>query len=163
MIERNPKLRVQGGEMPGITMEEAIERTRLRAKRLPDEAPAQPQPTKPTPALRHAVKATDSAPSEVRAAHRTELPAAARPAEITALSTCDDNPVLNELGAAFVLGVSPNLLKKWWQRTQGPDYIQYGRGGPVRYEIKALLYFRDYYKTYLNTKRYPRRELNSNA
>jgi hypothetical protein len=168
-------------------MEEAIEQTRLRAMRLLVEAPAQPQPTKPAPALRPAVNAKDSpstelrtthgidnpltsrpdeagpalrpaaeaavsAPSEVRAAHRTELPAAARPAEPKPLSTCDDNPVLNEQGAAFVLGVSPDLLKKWRQRAQGPDYIQYGPGGPVRYELKALLAFRDYHRIYLSNR-----------
>jgi hypothetical protein len=59
------------------------------------------------------------------------------------LSAYDDNPVLNEAGAAFVLGVSQDLLKKWRQRKQGPDYIQYGHNGPVRYELNALLVFRD--------------------
>jgi len=38
----------------------------------------------------------------------------------------------------------------------GPDYIQFGPGGTVRYELKALLAFRDSYKIYLNSSRYAR-------
>jgi hypothetical protein len=34
------------------------------------------------------------------------------------------------------------LLKKWRQRNQGPDYVQYGPDGPVRYELDALMAFR---------------------
>jgi hypothetical protein len=97
-------------------------------------------------------------PAELRTAQRTELSATALPIKSKPLSECDDNPVLNEQGAAFIVGVSADLLKKWRQRKQGPDYIQYGTGGPVRYEIKALLAFRDEYRVYLSSKRYGHRE-----
>jgi hypothetical protein len=70
------------------------------------------------------------------------------------LSDYDSNPVLDSQGAAFVLGVSVDLLKKWRKRMRGPDYIQYGAAGTVRYELKALMEFRDYYKIYLNPTRY---------
>jgi hypothetical protein len=58
------------------------------------------------------------------------------------LSAFDDNPIFNENSAARFLGISAECLKKWRQRNQGPDYIQYGRGGPVRYELNALMAFR---------------------
>lgn len=56
---------------------------------------------------------------------------------------CDDNPVFNEAGAARLVGISQECLKKWRQRNKGPDYIQYGQGGPIRYELSALSAFRD--------------------
>ena len=55
---------------------------------------------------------------------------------------CNDNPVFNERGAAQLVGISAECLKKWRQRNQGPDYIQYGRNGPIRYELSALRAFR---------------------
>jgi hypothetical protein len=58
----------------------------------------------------------------------------------------DDHPVQNDAGAAFVLGVTAECLKKWRQRKQGPDYIQYGPRSPVRYELNALMEFRDKYR-----------------
>jgi hypothetical protein len=54
----------------------------------------------------------------------------------------DDNPVFNEASAATFLGISAERMKKWRQRNQGPDYLQYGPGGPVRYELNALIAFR---------------------
>ena len=33
-------------------------------------------------------------------------------------------------------------MKKWRQRNQGPDYIQYGKDGTVRYELTALMAYR---------------------
>jgi len=99
-----------------------------------------------------AVPVKISKPAAPRAAQRTEIPATYISIEPKPLSAYDDNPVLNEQGAAFVVGVSADLLKKWRQRKQGPDYLQYGPGGPVRYELKALMAFRDYYKIYLSSR-----------
>lgn len=149
--------------MPSPSLEELLDREARRREALPGGAFKKLLPRKTVPVPPPAVKAKDSPPAGVRAAHRTELPATSSRPEAKSLSTCDDNPVLNEQGAAFVLGVSTDLLKKWRQRTQGPDYIQYGPGGAVRYEIKALLAFRDDYKVYLNSRRYPRREAPSGA
>jgi hypothetical protein len=58
----------------------------------------------------------------------------------------DDNPVFNEASAARFLNISAECIKKWRQRNQGPDYIQYGPGGPVRYELNTLIAFRAAHK-----------------
>ena len=58
------------------------------------------------------------------------------------MSAFDDNPIFNEDGAARFLGISAERMKKWRQRNQGPDYLQYGRGGAVRYDLNALMAFR---------------------
>jgi hypothetical protein len=50
----------------------------------------------------------------------------------------NEDPVFKEAGAAIIVGVSPELLKKWRQRDKGPDYIQYEEGGPVVYPLSAL-------------------------
>jgi len=54
----------------------------------------------------------------------------------------DDDPVFDGRSAGVILGVSEELLKKWRQRGQGPDYIQYGKDGCVRYELTALMAYR---------------------
>jgi len=59
------------------------------------------------------------------------------------LAVINDDPVVSPVAAASILGVTADCLKKWRQRNQGPDYIQYGHNGPVRYAISALLAFRD--------------------
>jgi len=108
------------------------------------------------PQSRTEIGVTGSQPAGVRTANCTELPAKDSPVVSKPLSVYDDNPVLDSQGAAFVLGVSVDLLKKWRKRMLGPDYIQFGPGGTVRYELKALLAFRDSYKIYLNSSRYAR-------
>ncbi len=120
-------------------------------------------PERAATASARAVPVKISKPAELRAANRTEVSAPTQLIKTKPLSECDNNPVLNEQGAAFILGVSADLLKKWRQRRQGPDYIQYGEGGAVRYEIEALLAFRDYYKIYLNSKRYGNRQAPAGA
>ena len=55
----------------------------------------------------------------------------------------EENPVVNECGAAGLLGVSQELLKKWRQRGFGPNYIPYGENGPIRYELNELTEFRE--------------------
>jgi hypothetical protein len=88
----------------------------------------------------------------VARAHSQQLPATYLLLEPLPLSAYDDNPVLNEAGAAFVVGLSADTLKKWRQRHQGPDYIQYGQNGVVRYELKALMEFRDKNRVKINNK-----------
>jgi hypothetical protein len=58
------------------------------------------------------------------------------------LTVIDSNPVFGTEDAARILGASEDRLKKWRQRDQGPDYIQYETGGAVRYELSALMAFR---------------------
>jgi len=69
------------------------------------------------------------------------------------VSAFDDNPVFNELGAATILGVSAETLKKWRQRNIGPDYIQYGTSGPVPYELNSLMAFRAVHTVVTGRKR----------
>jgi len=54
-----------------------------------------------------------------------------------------DNPVFEVREAAAILGLSKELLDKWRERGQGPEFIQYyGRGGSVRYRYSALEAFK---------------------
>jgi hypothetical protein len=73
---------------------------------------------------------------------RRLVPAIYLEVERPPVSTYDDNPIFNERGAGTYLGLSCEKLKKWRQRDQGPDYIQFGKAGPVRYELNALVAFR---------------------
>jgi hypothetical protein len=50
----------------------------------------------------------------------------------------NDDPLFGTRGAAIILGVSVDLIKKWRERGQGPDYYQFEQSGPVRYSLKAL-------------------------
>ena len=54
----------------------------------------------------------------------------------------NDDPLVGTRGAAILLGVSVDLLKKWRQREKGPDYYQYEPGGPVLYSVRALNVFK---------------------
>jgi len=85
-------------------------------------------------------------PVAIGTAHRRELPESQVHLLPKPLSAFDDNPVPDEAGAATIVGVSTALLKKWRQRKQGPDYIQYGTNGVVRYELKTLMQFREKHK-----------------
>ena len=58
------------------------------------------------------------------------------------LSAFNDDPIFNPKAAGQILAVSVGCLKKWRQRKRGPDYIQYGEDGPVRYAWSALTRFR---------------------
>jgi hypothetical protein len=90
--------------------------------------------------------ARPSLPAQAGSAQLRELPSAPLEIKPQPLSAYDDNPVLNDVGAAFIIGVTADCLKKWRQRSKGPNYIQYGLNGPVRYELKALLDYRDKYR-----------------
>ena len=82
-------------------------------------------------------------PVQASAPQRSVLPGRYLTLEKLPISAFDDNPVFfNEVGAAKIVGVSAEVLKKWRQRNMGPDYIQYGSEGPVRYEFNTLMEFR---------------------
>lgn len=49
-----------------------------------------------------------------------------------------DDPLVGTRGAAIILGVSIDLMKKWRQRRQGPEYYQFEEGGPILYSVNAL-------------------------
>ena len=86
------------------------------------------------------------------AQHR-ELPATYLTLEPRPISAYDDNPVFNENSAARLVGVTADCLKKWRQREEGPDYIQYGHNGVVRYELNALMEFRDKHRVKHTSKK----------
>lgn len=80
--------------------------------------------------------------AELTAPHRIQIPLQYLAVERRPLSAYDDNPVRSERSAAAVIGVTAECMKKWRQRDQGPDYLQYGPSGPVRYELSSLMEFR---------------------
>ena len=85
-------------------------------------------------------------PAALGAPRRTHIPRVFLDLAPRPLLAYDDNPVFNEASAATFLGISAECIKKWRQRNQGPDYLQYGRGGPVRYELNTLTAFRAAHK-----------------
>jgi hypothetical protein len=91
-------------------------------------------------------------PADLVAPHRTQFPEEYLSVESRALSSFDDNPLFGTCGAAEILAVTVELLKKWRQRNQGPDYVQYGKGGPVRYELDALMTFRARHRVRVSPK-----------
>jgi hypothetical protein len=117
--------------------------------RSPKAAPAL-QPTLEAQTSQPAIESQDSQPAKLRAALRTEVSATYLIVEHKPISAYDDNPVTDERGAAIIVGVSAEQLKKWRQRGRGPDYIQYGPGGTVRYELRALMDFRAAYRVRLS-------------
>jgi len=105
-------------------------------------APQRPAPEVDVPAdVVPSFQRSRSAP--VDQAQRRELPKTLLRLEPKPLSAYDENPVFDEITAARFLGLTAGCLKKWRQRRQGPDYIQYGNNGPVRYELNALKEFRE--------------------
>jgi hypothetical protein len=108
-----------------VTPEEGIDRSQLASRVAASQTFACSQSDPAGPAQRHEVSPT-----------LLQL-------ERQPLSAYDDNPVFDEASAARFIGVTADCLKKWRQRKQGPDYIQYGRNGVVRYELNALMEFRD--------------------
>jgi hypothetical protein len=92
-------------------------------------------------------------PDQANAPQRSVLPGTYLTLEQPPIPAFDDNPVFNEFGAAKIVGVSAEVLKKWRQRNMGPDYIQYGAAGPVRYERNALMEFRAAHKVKPGRKR----------
>jgi len=121
--------------------------------------PLTPEALKRVRARRQAsLEKIDSTPSfngsrsaPVAPAQRCQVPETLLRLEPRPLSDYDDNPVFDEITAARFLGLTAACLKKWRQRRQGPDYIQYGINGAVRYELNALKEFRDTYRVKVET------------
>lgn len=105
---------------------------------LPQQATRRPAIESVALADSHSASA---APPQRRQPPQTTLQLEPRP-----LSAYEDNPVFDKFCAARFVGLSADCLKKWRQRNQGPDYIQYGTNGPVRYELKDLMEFRDIHR-----------------
>jgi len=116
-------------------------------------ASAQLQPSSSVPSSQPAADTTGSLPTGSSAPRRALIPAIYLEVERPPISTYDDNPIFNERGAAAFLGLSPETLKKWRQRNQGPDYIQYGPAGPVRYELNTIAAFRAAHRVKVGSNR----------
>jgi len=113
----------------------------LRPRTNPPAA-VQPQLPSSIPSSQPSIDPTASLPNGATAPRCTLVPAIYFTVERPPISTYDDNPVFDERGAAAYLGLRPETLKKWRQRNQGPDYIQFGPAGHVRYELDILKAFR---------------------
>jgi hypothetical protein len=114
----------------------------LLRRRTDPPVPTQPQPSPSVPSSSPAKAPKASKPTGLSAPRCTLVPAIYLTVERAPISTFDDNPILDQRGAAAFLGLRPETLKKWRQRNQGPDYIQYGPAGPVRYDLDTLTAFR---------------------
>lgn len=113
--------------------------------------------TQPVPRLSQIVKAnlsiaklqesTQPFPSKLFPPELTKIPSRLHQLEPREpFRLIHDNPIFDIYDAARILGISQQLLEKWRQRGQGPDYIQYGPAGPVRYELSALKRFKAMYR-----------------
>jgi hypothetical protein len=117
-------------------------------------APPRPTTNTSTPTQHNAVVATTRPVTPLGGANPAAFPATSAPRRLILptrymdlepprpLSAINDDPVFNARAAASILGVSVECLTKWRQRGQGPDYIQYGEWGPVRYALSALMKYR---------------------
>lgn len=129
-----------------------------RSKRIPSRAisvAAKPENQRLIAALisRPPVTTKRTLPVQPRIPQRQELPGRYLTIERQPFAAYDDNPVFNEFGAAEFIGVSAETIKKWRQRDMGPDYLQYGASGPVRYELSALREFRAVHRIKTGRKR----------
>lgn len=115
----------------------------------PGTTPIRPQNTTPTqtttPHSQPQASSTQPArPAAQKASQRQLLPLSflkLEDGQVT-LTAINDDPVLEPRGAAIFLGVTVECLKKWRYRGQGPNYIQYGENGPVRYRLRSLIAYR---------------------
>jgi hypothetical protein len=138
------------------------QRSLIRFKPSPanDSAPLRPisnapsaQPQTATQPIRSAAPQPDPAPGPGEARRTLVPPKYMHLEPPLPLSARDDDPVFAEGAAGTFLGVSAESLKKWRQRGKGPDYIQYGVGGPVRYTLSALKEFRQTHTIHLKEKK----------
>jgi hypothetical protein len=113
----------------------------------------QSQPPPAAPPLQLPVGEMPVSPKDRFAAFRKQIPEALLIYEPKPSRALFGNPVVNECGAAGLLGVSQELLKKWRQRSFGPNYIQYGKNGPIRYELNELTEFREVHAVQVRSKK----------
>ena len=100
--------------------------------------PTQPAAQKTIPAQSH------SAESKTGEAKRLLLPKRFVYLEPSQPETfVNPDPVFDTRSAAGILRIGEDCLKKKRQRGEGPDYIQYGDNGPVRYALSALMAYRE--------------------
>jgi hypothetical protein len=123
----------------------------LRPRTNPPAA-VQPQPPFSVPSSHPAADPKAPLSNGSSIPRRTQIPAIYLSIERPPISTYDDNPIFDGRSAAAFLGLSSEKLKKWRQRDQGPDYLQYGEAGPVRYELGTLMAFRAGHRVKVGSK-----------
>jgi len=116
-------------------------------------AATQPHVPSAAPAPRPPVDGEGISPERPYVALRKQIPKMLLEYEPKPLKALCSNPVLNERSAAALVGVSQDLMKKWRQRGFGPNYIQYGENGPVRYELLELTEFREIHRVQASSKK----------
>ena len=116
-------------------------------------AATQPQPPSAVPSSQPAVNEQPLSSDSPLANLRRQIPKFLLDYEPIPQEVFDENPVLTERSAAVLVGVTQSLMKKWRQRNWGPNYIQYGEDGPVRYEFAALMQFRNRHIVQVRSKR----------
>lgn len=126
-----------------LTMTQFRDQNPLLRARINSPAVVQPQPSSSVPSTSSSIVPKPPLPNVSSAPRCTQVPAIYLTVEPPPISTYDDNPIFDARGAAAYLGLSTECLKKWRQRDQGPDYIQFGPAGPVRYEWNTLRTFRE--------------------
>ncbi len=97
-----------------------------------------PNTTANAPGSRVFPERTDQQPAADNRRIRIVLPRLLHVEPIDFEKFINDDPLVGTLGAAIILGVSVDLVKKWRQRGQGPQYYQYEDRGPVLYSLNAL-------------------------
>ena len=113
----------------------------------------QTQAPRAVPAPKPAVERKADPSVSLSPAFRRQIPKFLLDYEPLPMEVFDENPLLNVKSAAVLLGISPDLMKKWRQRGWGPNFIQYGKDGPVRYEFGTLMEFRIHHKVQTRSKR----------
>ena len=116
-------------------------------------AAVQLQPLPLVPSTSSAIVPKAPLPNVPSATRCTQVPDIYLTVEPPPISTYDDNPIFDARGAAAYLALSTECLKKWRQRDQGPEYIQFGPAGPIRYEWDTLKAFRAAHRVKVGSSR----------
>jgi hypothetical protein len=148
-----PQIQPAKGAINMPTFNQLRDQNPLLRWRTDPPAAVQPQHPSSVPSSHPAVDPNVPLPNVSSAPRCTQVPAIYLTVERPPISTYDDNPIIDERGAAAFLGLRPETLKKWRQRDQGPDYIQFGQAGPVRYELDTLTAFRAAHRVQVGSNR----------
>lgn len=93
------------------------------------------------PPVRTAPLGVSSAVQRAGLPHRAAQPSVkVPPIANIAIAPIPTDRVLDTRGAANILGETHDVLKKWRQRNQGPDYVRFP-DGHIRYRLSTLLQF----------------------
>jgi hypothetical protein len=71
------------------------------------------------------------------------------PAPQIAIAPFPTDRLIATPSAAYILGVTDEVLKKWRQRSQGPEFVRFPNGD-IRYRLSTLLKFMEDHTFALN-------------